>query len=397
MALSNAPTALPTIDIDGDTVLGTVSAAAEVPFSDDTAILSLAVTVTADSRWSTRRCFDGRLTLKLDGAEHYAGQITGFHVLKPSKAQPDRDARAWVDQWLAGRASSFEDGEAEMMFALRALYKRSGSPRPAGQEARGLDHTDDMVFLQKIYILQQDAKTGLRFAGRGLLRHALSLFHRCLTAPDSTTAPAECRLAGAVTLFLEPGLIDDDEQSAMWDHLRPRAERPTAAEENAFCERVAAQLEAIYTRPSIGFDVRVRDHAIAGERHTVLARRFDAPAPPAAARRSPPSSPAAARRSTASSGSSSRRSSTKTLSSPTPPRSSPSIGPSPPSPSPSLSHSHSPPTRKRKHEPEVRNSEEDFEEKGDEEDDEWEADEADDDDYKEPRPPKRRKRGKRES
>lgn len=315
------------MDDDGDTILGLTTSSADITFGGSKAVLTFSATVTADNQRWTRRCYDGRLVLTTSGREHYVGKITGFHLLKPSTFEPHRDKRAWIDQWLAGRAASFEAGPAEMMYALRALYKRDGSARPKGVQARGLDHTDDLVFVQKIYILQHDPATGLEFAGKGLLKHALNLFHSCLTTPDTTTLPSSFRMTGAVTLFLEPGLIDDDEESSMWDGLRPKTDNPTEAQLLAFYQSVTAKLEQIYTRPSIGFDVRVRDFEISREHHTVLARGFEAPhhrgsstaspkTPLTCKAESPSSRAGVADSPTDSSISSSRRSSTKARATP---------------------------------------------------------------------------------
>lgn len=272
-------------DVEGDTVLGLTSASVDVTFGGTTAVLSLETEVVDHDAWSTQRRFGAVIYLLVNGVKQCAGEVTGYHILKPSTTHPHRSHELWMDHWLKGPESKYGDGTIykEIASAMRALYKNTRAPRPTGHAARGLDHTDDLVFLQKIYIK-------LAFAGKGLLRHVIPLFHQCLTQPASTSLPANCLVTGAITYFLEPGLLDDKDEAAMWKHLEPKTNNPTDAELDAYCMKVETELEKIYTRPSTGFDVRIRQHVVFNEYHTVLGRHIEAPAPATPVERPAPSS-----------------------------------------------------------------------------------------------------------
>lgn len=243
----------------------------------------------AGPRWHR---YEATFTLLLhDGTRHPMGLVDGYHIQKPSAAHPHRNAATWRRDWLqsAWKLPADDDAEADMTYALRALYKRTGAPRaPQGSAlAEGLQSDaggDEMVFVQKVWVRRQSADgSGLRFSGRGLLKHVLGMYYgafcstRAGAEQGNTELPEELRVVGNVTFFLEPGYLEDEEQSAAWQHLRPTSEHPTEKEEHEFLQEVVRQLEAIYTRPSIGYEVRVRDAKVRQTEHTILARRIVRP------------------------------------------------------------------------------------------------------------------------
>lgn len=293
---SNDPTTpVPTVEVrrdeEGDEILGDTRACVEVPWGQTTAKLSMTAEVTQCQEFGTRRRFFGTLYINVDGVKHMAGTVGGYHILKPNKTSPDRNKKAWVADWLKKDLNSYEPSPQEMAFALHGLYmdtegeygkvrKQRGSGKPY---AAGLNHTDDMFFIQKIFIKE-------KYNGRGLLKHALYLLHRCLTSPAALDdLPAAHLLTEPVTYFLEPGVLDHPEEKAKWNVFlpkKPKGENGTLSElqEQAFNNKVVNTLIKIYTSKSIGFSVHVRNIQLprgVDYLHTILVRRVvdSAPAP----------------------------------------------------------------------------------------------------------------------
>lgn len=261
-----------------DVILATATAFQIVLYDGSPARLEMEFQVLDDDEYTSRRAYYGQLYLHVASKRHYVGYVLGHLVLKPSTARPDLNPQTWIDDWLARPVHSYNDADAELMCALRALYKRTGRPR---YEGNGLDHTDTLVFIQKVYIRQKSEMSGLHFAGKGLLTHAFALYYRAFT---SAVLPEPYRISGTAHFILEPALPASETEARVWEQHRPKTSHhpPTEAEEDAFVEEVAKTLEKIYKRPSIGYEVRARDVAIGGANgtiHTILGRRLEASPP----------------------------------------------------------------------------------------------------------------------
>lgn len=287
----------PPAAVDEAVVLATTTVSQSILFGGAPARLEMEFQVLDDRDYTSRRPYHGSLYLHLDGKAHYVGYVVGYLVLKPSTTRPVlENPEAWIAEWLVRPVRAYNDNDAEMMCALRALYKRTGRPR---FEGNGFDHTDTVVFIQKVYIKYAEddettssGKAPLQFAGKGLLTHAFALYYRAFT---SAALPEAYRVSGTVHFVLEPALPANEEETRVWELQRqptrslsssssssldqPPPPPPTEAEEDAFVEQVARTLEKIYQRPSIGYEVRARDVAIGGTLHTILGRRLEASTP----------------------------------------------------------------------------------------------------------------------
>lgn len=270
---SNSITSSPSAS--GVSVLGNVSDKVTVKFQGEETELAMDLSVTVDSDYPDRHRYEATFTLLHAGTRHQMGLVDGYHVLKPSAASPSRNFCSWKNLWLMGEIKEDIDAaEKDIIYALRTLYKRTGTPRPDGKLAAGLDNEDEMIFIHKIYIKHRDQETGLEFAGNGLLKHVLGMYYQSLMAPNNEL-PKPLRMTSSTTFFLEPGYIDDEEQSTIWDHLKPGSENPTEKEDNDFLTNVINKLTAIYTSPSIGYTERMANFKVQKMTHTILARRFE--------------------------------------------------------------------------------------------------------------------------
>lgn len=261
-------------------ILGNMSTKVLLKFQGEETELAMDLNVTVDSNYPDRRRYEATFTLLHAGTCHQMGLVDGYHIMKPSATSPNRNLCSWKNLWLVGEINEeIDDAEREIIYALRALYKRTGTPRPVGKLAAGLHNEDEMIFIQKIHIKHRDQETGLEFAGNGLLKHVLGMYYQSFMAP-SNALPEPLRMTGSTTFFLEPGYITDEEQSAIWDHLKPKSEHPTEKEDDDFLANVINKLVAIYTSPSIGYTKRACNVKVQKTFHTVLARRFERLVPP---------------------------------------------------------------------------------------------------------------------
>lgn len=242
---------------------GLVDANISVPWpraGPEGARLYMKLTVTMEDAYQgSRLCYTGDLFLS--SHIHKIGHIIGFRVVKRSASRPDWQNKRWINDWLSPRPSTYGNSDMEMMYAMRSLYKNDGTPRFTGDE--GLNHVDDLIFIQSVHIKK-------KYAGRGFLKHAFSLYYQSFTA---TSIQEQYRVHGTLTFVLEPGLPDGNTQ---WDHLRLQFRT-----ENDFFNEVASQLETIYRKPSNGYEVLTRDFPIGKAVHTILGYRVKAtPASP---------------------------------------------------------------------------------------------------------------------
>lgn len=212
--------------------------------------------VAADPDYPSRIGYDAEFYLTGDHPPEKIGHMHGYRVLKKSNTLPLTDNQPWIKDWLRLAPDSYDDSNREMVYSMRALYKRTGAPRLAGDE--GLDHNDDLVFIQSVHIVH-------KYSGKGLLKHAFPMYYRAFTSAE---LKEEYRVHGKMTFVLEPGYPNDRSQTQKWDQTRGRTET-----DDDFNERVAGQLEVIYQKPSIGYEVLAKNFVLQGCLHTILGCR----------------------------------------------------------------------------------------------------------------------------
>lgn len=184
--------------------------------------------------------------------EQHIGYISGYRVSKPSLHRQHVDSRAWVREWWDNDVMN-KSGCDSMAKTLRALYQQTEEDQvvPNAADVTSAEHRrqlsdqgNEIVYISNIQISpavslfpplrpfvapcpitfffgKLSSHTDIvtkQFASKGLGRPALDLYYRLLLG---NTLPVWYGFNGPVTFILMPGLIMDDEVTAMWRDKLP--------------------------------------------------------------------------------------------------------------------------------------------------------------------------------
>ncbi|ROW03903.1 hypothetical protein VPNG_07245 [Cytospora leucostoma] len=196
--------------------------------------------------FQTRLGYTAHMYLRRVGGKPYKqiGIVEGWRVSKPTEASPTVDPQYWVQEWLRTPLDSHsEDGGVwnELAMALRALYRRDGSPLPGVKwpEALG-DDGNEIVFIQLLHVLWKDEEDGTVYQGNGFGRLALDMYYRLLT---SRLLPAWYNVPTPTRFILVPGIPGGPGKGDRWDQNLLPGE---TTESEAFFDRVESTLTAMY-------------------------------------------------------------------------------------------------------------------------------------------------------
>lgn len=110
----------------------------------------------------------------------------------------------------------------------------------------------------------------LQYLRTGFGSTALKMFYRLV---QGGICPLWYGIHGPVTYFLQPGLLQDEEQQASWNKIFRGTRRTAMMSDKEFGDKVIDRLQTIYTRRSMGFSIYA-DHTTAGEHGFATLGRF---------------------------------------------------------------------------------------------------------------------------
>ncbi|ROV96206.1 hypothetical protein VSDG_05031 [Cytospora chrysosperma] len=234
---------------------------------------------TCNVPFETRLGYSGAVFLRRDGRpEQHIGEIGGWRVSKPCKAQPSIDPKYMVQELLRTPLDKIEEHTSwnELALALRVVYTQAGRPRTTvNARVRPTlgDDGSELVFIQMLHIMWAD-EDGTVFQGNGFGRIALDMYYRILT---SRLLAAWFAVKTPATFLLVPGLPDSDAALRWESSLQPGE----TVDSPVFYYRVENTLRDMYAR--WGYDVYVQNGRVRAAGYdtmlTVMGRTFNSPVP----------------------------------------------------------------------------------------------------------------------
>ncbi|KAK7739725.1 hypothetical protein SLS53_005695 [Cytospora paraplurivora] len=210
--------------------------------------------------FQTRLGYTAHMYLRRRKAKDYKqiGIVEGWRVSKPTQANPTIDPQYWVQEWLRTPLDSHsEDGGVwnELAMALRALYRRDGSPLMGVHSPESLrDDGHEIVFIQLLHVLWKDEDDGTVYQGNGFGRLALKMYYRLLT---SRLLPAWFNVPTPTRFILVPGIPGGPGKGDRWDkNLLPGE----TTDSDAFFDRVEGTLTAMYQK--YGYTIHVQNSKV---------------------------------------------------------------------------------------------------------------------------------------